>query len=61
MILLDGNIFMIGIKGRELGANECPIHRTTTDIGGNTSVFYTFSFTLAWMVWFSFTFLRRVD
>ncbi len=42
VILLDGNIFIMGINGNELGVNECPMQRTTAEMGGNTSVLSTF-------------------
>jgi len=46
-ILFDGKIFIIGIKGREFGVNECPTHFNTHEIGGKTSVLYIFSLTFA--------------
>jgi len=46
-ILFDGIIFIIGMNGNEFGWKEWPTHFTTHDIGGKTSVFYTFSFTFA--------------
>lgn len=36
MILFDGKIFIMGIKGKELGVNEWPTHLTVADMGGNT-------------------------
>lgn len=41
---------MIGMNGNELGVKEWPTHLTVAEIGGNTSVLYTFSLTLAWIV-----------
>jgi hypothetical protein len=46
-ILLEGRTFMMGIKGNELGVNECPTHLITLEMGGKTSVVSTFYLTLA--------------
>lgn len=48
------------MKGKEFGVKECPTHRIVAEIGGNTSVLYTFYRTLAWIVWFNLTFLNKV-
>jgi hypothetical protein len=34
---LEGKIFIIGIKGSEFGAKECPTHLITPERGGKTS------------------------
>ena len=36
MILFEGKIFIIGMKGKELGVKECPTHLTVADMGGKT-------------------------
>lgn len=59
-IPLGGLTFTIGKNGIVDWENECPEHLTTPERVGKTSVTSSSSFTLVWIVWFSFTFLSNV-
>lgn len=57
---LGGLIFTIGRNGIVDWEKEWPEHLIIPEIVGNTSVAYNYSFTLVWIVWFNFIFLKRV-
>ena len=50
----------MGKNGKEEWLKECPAHRMIPDKGGNTSVDSISYFTFDCIVWFNFTFLKRV-
>lgn len=59
-IPLGGLTLTMGKNGIVDWEKEWPVHLRTPEMVGKTSVTSSSSFTLVWIVWFSFTFLSNV-